>query len=145
MSEDLKRIIQEDRDTRTKSQWKGNALEYLELVRANPDLAKLSHKRMFDMIASQGISELNIDESPRLKRIPVFIGTKAELSQWKESKLCETICPTHAIKVTAEAIMIDDRGCISCGLCVEIAPEGLLEIQNDNASSPSVLIRNQNA
>lgn len=66
--------------------------------------------------------------SPRLKRKPVFIGTKAQLSQWKESKLCETICPTHAIEVTADAIMIDDRGCISCGLCVEFAPVGLLEM-----------------
>ena len=66
--------------------------------------------------------------SPRLKRRPVFIGSKAELSLWKESKLCETICPTHAIEVTADAIMIDDRGCIGCGLCVEFAPAGLLEM-----------------
>jgi ferredoxin len=70
--------------------------------------------------------------SPRLKRKPLFIGNAEKLSMWKESKLCETICPTQAIKVTANAIIIDDRGCIGCGLCVEFAPAGLLEISADN-------------
>lgn len=69
--------------------------------------------------------------SPRLKRKPLFIGVKESLSQWKDSKLCETICPTHAIEVTADAIIIDDRGCIGCGLCVEFAPPGLLEMSAD--------------
>jgi ferredoxin len=69
--------------------------------------------------------------SPRLKRKPRFIGNKEQLSTWQESKLCETLCPTQAIKVTAEAIIIDDRGCIGCGLCVEAAPEGLLEIPSE--------------
>lgn len=69
--------------------------------------------------------------SPRLKRKPMFIGSKEKLSQWQESKLCEMICPTQAIKVTVDAIMIDDRGCIGCGLCVEFAPAGLLEMSAD--------------
>ena len=69
--------------------------------------------------------------SPRLKRVPKFVGDKASLSDWKEAKLCETICPTQAIKVTASAIIIDDRGCIACGLCVEFAPEGLLETPSE--------------
>ncbi len=64
--------------------------------------------------------------SPRLKRKPLFIGDAQKLSLWKESKLCETICPTQAIEMRADAIIIDDRGCIGCGLCVEFAPEGLL-------------------
>jgi ferredoxin len=72
--------------------------------------------------------------SPRLKRKPVFIGSREELSKWKEAALCETICPTHAIKVTADAIIIDDRGCIACGLCVEFAPIGLLEVPTDLTS-----------
>ena len=69
--------------------------------------------------------------SPRLKRKPLFIGDAEKISQWKESNLCETICPTQAIKVTVNAIIIDDRGCIGCGLCFEIAPVGLLEISTD--------------
>jgi ferredoxin-like protein FixX len=66
--------------------------------------------------------------SPRLKRKPMFIGSAEKLSLWKESKMCENICPTQAIKVKAEAIIIDDRGCIGCGLCVEFAPAGILEM-----------------
>jgi ferredoxin len=73
--------------------------------------------------------------SPRLKRKPLFIGSPEKLSHWQDRKLCETICPTHAIKVTASAIIIDDRGCIGCGLCVEFAPAGLLEM---SADSPSI-------
>ena len=64
--------------------------------------------------------------SPRLKRVPRFTGTKEELKNWKEAKLCEKICPTLAIKVTDSAFVIDERGCIACGLCVEVAPAGLL-------------------
>lgn len=66
--------------------------------------------------------------SPRLKRKPRFTGNKELLSNWKEAKICETLCPTQAIKVTADAILIDDRGCITCGLCLEIAPAGILEM-----------------
>lgn len=69
--------------------------------------------------------------SPRLKRVPRFTGDSARLQNWKDSKSCETICPTRAIKVTASAIIIDDRGCIACGLCVEYAPEGLLEYPSE--------------
>jgi ferredoxin len=71
--------------------------------------------------------------SPRLKRVPVFTGDATKLSLWKESKMCETICPTRAIEVTANAIIIDGRGCIACGLCVEFAPEGILEMPSDLA------------
>lgn len=66
--------------------------------------------------------------SPRLKRIPRFTGNVEALALWKDAHLCETICPTQAIKVTAEAFIIDDRGCIACGLCVELAPSGVLEV-----------------
>jgi Fe-S-cluster-containing hydrogenase component 2 len=70
--------------------------------------------------------------SPRLKRIPRFTGNLEALSLWKESKMCEMICPTQAIKVTADAFIIDDRGCIACGLCVELAPPGVLEMTSES-------------
>ncbi len=65
--------------------------------------------------------------SPRLKRIPRFTGNTDLLRNWKDKEICETLCPTQAIKVSANAFIIDDRGCIACGLCVELAPPGLLE------------------
>lgn len=66
--------------------------------------------------------------SSRLKKIPRFTGDLVLLSQWKESKMCETICPTLAIKVTDKTFAIDEASCIACGLCVEVAPPGILEI-----------------
>lgn len=71
--------------------------------------------------------------SPRLKRIPRFSGNSELLSSWKDSKSCETLCPTQAIKVIANAISIDDRGCIACGLCVEAAPPGIFEVPSETA------------
>ena len=66
--------------------------------------------------------------SPRLKRIPRYTGDHELLSNWKDSKNCETICPTQAIKVTNNSFFIDPRGCIACGLCLEVAPTGILEV-----------------
>lgn len=69
--------------------------------------------------------------SPRLKRVPKFTGDLDLLLRWQEAKLCENICPTQAIKVTPKAFIIDEQGCISCGLCVELAPPGILEYSSD--------------
>lgn len=69
MSDDFKKIIQADREQRKKTTWQGTALEYLELVRENPDIACLAHKRLFNMIFSKGSSEVNLEENPRYKRI----------------------------------------------------------------------------
>lgn len=69
MSEDFQTLIQKDRDKRKKTMWRGTMLEYLELVRANPDIAKLSHKRIYDMIISAGVEEINLDEDPKLRRL----------------------------------------------------------------------------
>lgn len=69
--------------------------------------------------------------SPRLKRKPRFTGDEALLRSWQEAKLCERMCPTQAIQVTENDFVIDERGCISCGLCVELAPPGLLEVTHE--------------
>ena len=74
MTEDFQKIIQEDRDTRKKSSWKGTMLEYLELVKETPTLAALAHKRIYEMVVKSGVSEINLEEDPRLKRI--FKGEK---------------------------------------------------------------------
>jgi serine protein kinase len=73
-SSDFQKLIQEDRETRKKSAWKGTMLEYLELVRENPGTHKLAHKRLYDMINDQGTVEVDLEQNPRLKRI--FKGEK---------------------------------------------------------------------
>ncbi len=74
MSNDFQKLIQEDRETRKKSAWKGTMIEYLELVRENPGIAKLAHKRLFDMIFDKGVVDVDLEQNPRLKRI--FKGEK---------------------------------------------------------------------
>lgn len=69
MTEEFKELIEKDRKERTKKEWKGTVLEYLEIVKQNPDVAKLAHKRMYDIIMSKGVEVINVDENPRLKRL----------------------------------------------------------------------------
>lgn len=69
MTDDFKKLIDQDRETRTKKMWKGTMLEYLELVREDPDIACLSHKRIYDMIVGAGIAEYDVESHPKLKRV----------------------------------------------------------------------------
>jgi serine protein kinase len=66
---DFAKLIQEDREQRQQQQWQGSFLEYLELVKADPGLAKSAHRRLHDMIIDVGVSELNPENDPRLERI----------------------------------------------------------------------------
>jgi serine protein kinase len=77
MSNEFQKLIQEDRETRKKSSWKGTMLEYLELVRENPSHHKLAHKRLYDMMFDQGMVEVDLEQNPRLKRI--FKGEKLKV------------------------------------------------------------------
>lgn len=66
---DFKSIIDRDREQRTKEKWRGTMLEYLEIVKEDPHIAKLAHARLYDMIRDAGIVELNVEEDARLSRI----------------------------------------------------------------------------
>lgn len=70
----FKAIIEEDRQTRTKRHWRGTMLEYLELVKNDPTLCCLSHRRIYEMMVAPGTTELDLEENPKLKRI--FKGEK---------------------------------------------------------------------
>ena len=76
-SNDFQKLITEDRETRKKSSWKGNMLEYLEQVRENPSMHKLAHKRLYDMIVDRGVVEVDLEQEPRMKRI--FKGEKLKV------------------------------------------------------------------
>lgn len=69
MADEFKKLIENDRKKRKEEDWKGNCLEYLELVKENPEITKLAHERIFDSIVSQGVEEINLEESPKLKRL----------------------------------------------------------------------------
>lgn len=69
MSQDFRKLIEQDRENRQKVSWTGTAIEYLEHVRQNPDIAKLAHKRLYDTIISPGYEDLRIEDDPKLQRL----------------------------------------------------------------------------
>ncbi len=80
MSEDFQKLIQNDREGRRKQIWKGTMLDYLEVARADPSVAKLSHKRLFEALMKPGSEEINLEENPRLK----IISSKTNFSAWRK-------------------------------------------------------------
>lgn len=62
-------LIEQDRQAKMKKSWRGTLLDYLELVKQNPKLAYNAHQRMYDMIISAGVQELDVESDPRAKRL----------------------------------------------------------------------------
>ncbi|MCB0360134.1 MAG: hypothetical protein KDD44_10870, partial [Bdellovibrionales bacterium] len=62
-------LIDRDREHRQKTKWKGTMLEYLDLVKENPQLVELSHARLYRMIVDAGVTEVNTEDDPRSHRI----------------------------------------------------------------------------
>lgn len=53
----FEKLIEEDHETHTKKEWQGTFLEYLEKVKEDPTIPKLSHARIYDIIAAAGTVE----------------------------------------------------------------------------------------
>ena len=66
---DISGIIQKDRQVRVKNQFAGTFLDYIELVKKNPDLSILSHQRIYNLITERGVEVIKTDEHPRLRKI----------------------------------------------------------------------------
>ncbi len=66
---DFERVIKQDRASRESRQWRGTLLEYLDLVKADPMMTKLSHARIYDLIISAGTRSIQETDDPRTKRL----------------------------------------------------------------------------
>ena len=64
-----KEFIENDRENHNSEKFEGTFLDYLELVRKNPDIVKLAHKRIYDMIIEQGVEVLKPEDNPKIKKI----------------------------------------------------------------------------
>jgi len=62
-------IIKKSREERKKDKFQGTFLDYLEILKEDPSICKLAHKRMYDIIMSRGLEVINTNENPRLRRI----------------------------------------------------------------------------
>jgi serine protein kinase len=65
----FEQVIKKDRAARESTRWKGTLLDYLEVVKKDPIVTKLSHARIYDMIISVGIRNLQDTDDPRSKRL----------------------------------------------------------------------------
>ena len=62
-------LIQRDRANRQNLDWRGTFLDYLEKVKADPSLTKLSHTRIYEAVTRQGVQEITDSDDPKLKRL----------------------------------------------------------------------------
>jgi len=62
-------IIARERDRKSKKRWTGSLLDYLEIVKKDPSIAKLSHQRIYDTIRNKGTSSVKDDDNPKLKKL----------------------------------------------------------------------------
>ncbi|WP_332527328.1 PrkA family serine protein kinase [Niameybacter sp.] len=62
-------MIKTDRSTRKEDKFEGTFLEYLHILQEHPEVYKLAHKRIYDLIVKQGMTSVHTEENPRLRRI----------------------------------------------------------------------------
>jgi serine protein kinase len=65
----FERVIKQDRAARESKQWRGTLIEYLEIIKTDPLLAKLSHARIYDMITASQMRNIQDSDDPRTKRL----------------------------------------------------------------------------
>ena len=65
---DFLSIIEKQRNKKKKPKFKGSFLEYLELVQKDPSVVQHAHKRLYNSITEQGVTEMD-DANPRKRKI----------------------------------------------------------------------------
>jgi serine protein kinase len=61
-------LIQAQRSSKKDAKFEGTLLEYMNLVKGNPDIAKASHKRLSDALESHGVTVM-ADSDPRKHKL----------------------------------------------------------------------------
>ena len=54
-------LIQKQRSKKKKEKFKGTFIEYLEMIKDNPNKIKLAHKRLYEIICSYGVETVDVD------------------------------------------------------------------------------------
>ena len=65
----FEQVIKRDRAERESKQWRGTLLDYLEVVKNDPTVTKMSHARIYDMMMSEGMRNIHDTDDPRTKRL----------------------------------------------------------------------------
>jgi serine protein kinase len=62
-------LIAKDRSERKQQHFEGALLDYLEIVKENPGVARLAHERLYGLLIKPGVEVIKTEENPRLRRI----------------------------------------------------------------------------
>jgi len=62
-------LIERDRQERATKKWEGSLIDYLEVVKKDPFITRLSHSRMFEILRGKGVSDISESEDPKQKRL----------------------------------------------------------------------------
>jgi serine protein kinase len=65
----FEKLIQEDRATRDVQTWSGAFLDYLERIKGDPDLGKLAHARLHEIILRARVGDISESDDQRVKRL----------------------------------------------------------------------------
>jgi serine protein kinase len=68
-SNEISDLIKKDRSERKHQHFEGTFLEYLEILKENPEIAQLAHQRLYHLITKPGVEVIKTEENPRLRRI----------------------------------------------------------------------------
>src|SRR5215475_5400140 len=66
---EFEKLIKNDRASRESKTWRGTLIDYLEVVKENPPITKLSHSRFYDTITSEGMYNITQSDDSRVKRL----------------------------------------------------------------------------
>ena len=66
---DFSKIILDDRKQRQDNSFHGTFLDYLKKVEENPEMAMISHERLYKLLEEPGKEIIKTEEDPRLRRI----------------------------------------------------------------------------
>ena len=66
---DFQALFDQDRAARKKEEFEGTLVEYLEILKENSGLAKLSHKRMYDTVMEKGFEVIKPEDDARVRKI----------------------------------------------------------------------------
>ncbi|MBE6067569.1 MAG: PrkA family serine protein kinase [Clostridium lundense] len=65
----FKELIEKDRERRKSDKFEGTFLDYLEILKNNPEVYKLAHERMHEIITREGVEVLDPEENIRIRKI----------------------------------------------------------------------------
>jgi len=69
VSYDFNSLIQKDRQERRQQQFNKTFLDYLQIVKDDPQVTMLAHERMYRLITAAGVKTIKTEEHPRLRRL----------------------------------------------------------------------------